>query len=229
MHIKKEHVVQALDSASSGIVAEGSVGGGTGMTCYEFKGGIGTSSRMVSLNRREFCVAALVQANYGRRYQLIVDGVPVGREIPVTEVPGRTDLKTKDATANHEGSIIVIIGTDVPLLADQCKRLARRAAIGIARVGSLSASNSGDIFLAFSTGNHIDISRLADSEDGFGVWTLGHQALTSIFEAVVESVEEAVLNALCAATTLTGVRNQTAYALPIERLVGIMRKYGRVK
>jgi D-aminopeptidase len=229
MHVKQEHVLQALDSASSGRVAEGSVGGGTGMVCYEFKGGIGTSSRVISLNGRQFCVAALVQANYGRRYQLIVDGVPVGREIPVTEVPGRTDLKQTGPSSSREGSIIVIIATDVPLLADQCKRLARRGALGIARAGSMGADSSGDIFLAFSTGNRIHSSLHATSDEGFAVRTFGHEVLTPIFEAAVESVEEAVLNALCAATTLTGIRKQTAYALPLDRLSGIMRQYGRLK
>ena len=229
MHVKQEHVFQALDSASSGMVAEGSVGGGTGMVCYEFKGGIGTSSRVISLNGRQFCVAALVQANYGRRHQLIVDGVPVGKEIPVTEVPGRTDLKETDFVPRHEGSIITIIATDVPLLADQCKRLARRGALGIARAGSMGADSSGDIFLAFSTGNRIHSSLHAASDEGFAVRTFGHEVLTPIFEAAVESVEEAVLNALCTATTLTGIRKQTAYALPLDRLVGIMRKYGRLK
>jgi D-aminopeptidase len=229
MHVEKEHVLQALDSASSGMVTEGSVGGGTGMVCYEFKGGIGTSSRVISLNGRQFCVAVLVQANYGRRHQLIVDGVPVGEEIPVTEVAGRTDLKETGFAPPHEGSIITIIATDVPLLADQCKRLARRGALGIARAGSMGADSSGDIFLAFSTGNRIHSSLRAPSEEGFTVRTLGHEVLTPIFEAAVESVEEAVLNALCAATTLTGIRKQTAYALPLDRLVGIMRKYGRLK
>jgi len=229
MHVKQEHVIQALDSASSGRIAEGSVGGGTGMVCYEFKGGIGTSSRVISLNGHQFCVAALVQANYGRRDQLMVDGVPVGREIPVTEVPGRTDLKPTGLSSSHEGSIIVIIATDVPLLADQCKRLARRGALGIARAGSMGADSSGDIFLAFSTGNRIHASLHAASDEGFAVRTLGHEVLSPIFEAVVESVEEAVLNALCAATTLTGIRKQTAYALPLDRLVGIMRKYDKLK
>jgi len=229
MHVKQEHVHQALDSASSGVVTEGSVGGGTGMVCYEFKGGVGTSSRVISLNGRQFCLAALVQANYGRRYQLIVDGVPVGRDIPVTEVPGRTDLQQTGLSSSREGSIIVIIATDIPLLADQCKRLARRGALGIARAGSMGADSSGDIFLAFSTGNRIHSSLHAASNEGFAVRTLGHEALTPIFEAVVESVEEAVLNALCTAATLTGIRKQTAYALPLNKLVGIMRKYGRLK
>ena len=229
MHVKQEHVHQALDSASSGVVTEGSVGGGTGMVCYEFKGGVGTSSRVISLNGRQFCLAALVQANYGRRYQLIVDGVPVGRDIPVTEVPGRTDLQQTGLSSSREGSIIVIIATDIPLLADQCKRLARRGALGIARAGSMGADSSGDIFLAFSTGNRIHSSLHAASNEGFAVRTLGHEALTPIFEAVVESVEEAVLNALCTAATLTGIRKQTAYALPLDRLVGIMRKYGKLK
>ena len=229
MHIKQDHVFQALDAASSGRVAEGSVGGGTGMTCYEFKGGIGTSSRVLSLNGCEFCVAALVQANYGRRDQLLVDGVPVGREIPVTEVPGRTDRKQTGLNRHHEGSIIAIIATDVPLLADQCKRLARRGALGIARAGSMGADGSGDIFFAFSTGNRIPSSVPTGSDGGFAVRTLAHEGLNPIFEAVVESVEEAVLNALCAATTLTGIRRQTAYALPLDRLLSIMRQYGRLK
>jgi len=229
MHVREEHVFKALDSACSGPVGEGAVGGGTGMTCHEFKGGIGTSSRIVALQRREFTVGTLVQANYGRRYQLVVDGVPVGREIPISEVPGRTDFEEILLPPQHEGSIIVIIATDIPLLPDQCRRLARRAALGLARVGSISSDNSGDIFLAFSTGNLINFSKLESNEEAFAVRTLSHEAMTWIFEAVVESVEEAILNALCAATTVTGIRGQTAYALPLDRMMQILRQYGRAR
>ncbi len=223
MHVGREHVFRALDAAAGGPVAEGAVGGGTGMTCFEFKGGIGTSSRQAPLGGRTWTVGALCQANFGRRRQLVVGGVPVGEAIPVSEVPGRADLRESEALAVHEGSIIVIVATDAPLLGDQCKRLARRAALGLARVGSYSADNSGDIFLAFSTANSIPREAGAGTGRPFSVLTVDHESLSILFEAVVESVEESILNALCAATTVTGIRGQTAHALPLERLRSLWR------
>jgi D-aminopeptidase len=239
MHVSKKHIYRALDNASSGTVEEGSVGGGTGMTCYEFKGGIGTSSRMVPLGSQIYSVGTLVQANYGHRYQLIVNGVPVGEEITKEEVPGRIDLQDPEEYYPQEGSIIILIATDVPLLADQCKRLARRAAMGLARVGSYSGV-SGDSFLAFSTGNTIKADwssyvnktnncDILESENicPSSVQTISHDAMSLFFEAVVESVEESIINALCTANTVTGIRNQVAYALPLDRLVAILKKYNR--
>jgi len=228
MHVKAEHVFRALDGAAAGPVIEGAVGGGTGMTCYEFKGGIGTSSRRVSLGGHEYTLGTLVQTNYGRRYQLTVNGVPVGREISVREVPGRMDLPPVELPPlqrSHEGSIIVVIATDVPLLPDQCKRLARRAGHGLARVGSFAADSSGDIFLAFSTGNVIPRDPAPPAGRPFAVSTIDHEAVSILFEAVVESVEESVLNALCAATTVTGIRGQTAHALPLDRLKEVLAQY----
>jgi D-aminopeptidase len=227
MHVSRENVFHALDAADGGPVAEGSVGGGTGMTCYEFKGGIGTSSRQASLAGRVYTVGTLVQANYGRRYQLLVDGVPVGRAISLREIPGRLDLPPVEAppsppAAAREGSIVIVIATDVPLLADQCKRLARRASMGLARVGSFAADNSGDIFLAFSTANVIPGEPAGPAGRPFDVTTIDHESMSVLFEAVVESVEESILNALCAATTVTGIRSHTAHALPLERLKEVL-------
>jgi D-aminopeptidase len=227
MHVNNQHVFKALNRASAGSVAEGSVGGGTGMTCYEFKGGIGTSSRLLPLCGSNYTVGTLVQANYGRRYQLRVNGVPVGENISTKEVPGRQDLEDPELPKTHEGSIIVIIATNAPLLADQCKRLARRAAMGLARIGSYSADNSGDIFFAFSTGNNIRGGLASDNGEFFNVQTIGHDDISVLFEAVVESVEESILNALCAASTITGIQNQTAFALPLDKFAEIMEHYGR--
>ncbi len=222
MHVSKEHVFRALETACEGKIAEGTVGGGTGMTCYEFKGGIGTSSRQVPLAGRTWTVGVLCQANYGRRDQLLVNGIPVGRQIPTSEVPGRLDLQSGDAPPAHEGSIIIVIATDAPLLPDQCKRLARRAPLGLARIGSHSADNSGDIFLAFSTANSVKGDRGAGRGSPFSVQTIDHDSMSPFFEAVVEGVEESVLNALCAATTVTGIRGHIAHALPLDRLQAIL-------
>jgi len=152
MHVKPEHVYAALDAAHSGPVAEGSVGGGTGMICHGFKGGIGTSSRVLAEADGGWIVGALVQANYGSRHLLRVDGAPVGRELPAEEVP--TPLMTPPRSANTDtGSIIVILATNAPLIPLQCRRLAQRATLGVARMGGLGANSSGDLFLAFATGN----------------------------------------------------------------------------
>ena len=224
MHVTREHVFEALDSASSGPVQEGAVGGGTGMTCHEFKGGIGTSSRLVPIGGEKYTVGTLVQTNYGARYHFLVKGVPVGEEIPTSEIPGREDLKSPTPEF-HEGSIIIIIATNAPLLADQCKRLARRSAMGLSRVGSFSADCSGDIFLAFSTGNVVKSNH--PSGKTIDVKTLSHESMTMLFEAVTESVEESILNALCAAVTTNGIRNRIVYSLPTDRLVQVLGKYGR--
>lgn len=212
--VTQELAFAALDSASGGPVAEGNVGGGTGMICHEFKGGIGTASRVVAETGTPYTVGALVQANYGSRELLRVDGVPVGQEIGTAEVPSHRDMPT-DA-----GSIIVVLATDAPLLPIQCKRLARRATTGLAWVGGIGANGSGDIFLAFSTANTVRAG--AGVSD---VQTLAPEAMTPLFLAAAEATQEAILNALTAAETMTGYRGRTAHALPLDRLQEVMRRY----
>jgi D-aminopeptidase len=224
-HVRAEHVAAAFESAASGTVAEGSVGGGTGMICHDFKGGIGTASRVLPREDSGWTVGVLVQANYGVRELLRIDGVPVGREIPYDEIPDpeRTGLGRSD----ESGSIIIIAATDAPLLPHQCKRLARRAGMGLARVGSVAGNESGDLFLAFSTGNR-DIKR-PDNRPPVPVLSFANAAISTLFEAVVEATEEAIVNALCMATTVVGVDGRTAHAIPLDRLVYIMRKYNRLQ
>lgn len=220
-HVKPEHVFSALDSASSGPVEEGCVGGGTGMNCHDFKGGIGTSSRKLSDDLGGWTVGVLVQANYGRRYLLSVDGVPVGREIPISEVP---DPRTN---AQGDGSIIIIVATDAPLLPTQCKRLAQRATVGLARIGGNGDNGSGDLFLAFSTGNRG--MEVAPTREPSPVRWFRNNTISDLFEATVDATQEAILNALCMATTTVGVENRTSHALPLDRLQDVMRKYGRLQ
>jgi len=213
-HVTEDHVYQAIESARSGPVAEGNIGGGTGMICHEFKGGIGTASRMVACPSGTYTVGALVQANYGEREDLRVDGVPVGRAISIERVPsGRAEPPSGS-------SIIVIIATDAPLVHSQCKRLAQRATIGLARVGGMGYNGSGDIFLAFATGNPLAI----ETQKPYALQMLPHAQLNSIFLGVVEAVEEAILNALTAAETMTGFKGRTVYELPIDELKRIMAR-----
>ena len=225
MHVRLEHVRAALDAASSGPVAEGCVGGGTGMICHGFKGGIGTSSRRLAAEAGGWTAGVLVQANHGRRGRLSIDGVPVGSEIPTQEVRDPYETLTIPWTATS--SIIAIVATDAPLLPAQCRRLAQRAAIGVARTGGLGENYSGDIFLAFSTGN-LGL-RDGRGEDGtLCVRMLPNEAMNPLFEAVADATEEAIVNALCAATTTTGIDGRTAFALPLDRLQTVMRRYGRL-
>lgn len=206
--VSTEHALDALTRATGGPVEEGNVGGGTGMICHEFKGGIGTSSRLVSIGAEQFTVGVLVQANYGARKDLRVDGRPVGREIGWDVVP--PPWKTEHTT----GSIIVIVATDAPLLPVQCKRLSQRATVGLARAGGLGHNSSGDIFLTFATGNH-----LPNGEDqSYDLRMLSHESLNGLFAATADATEEAILNALCAAKTMTGFRGRTAHALPHDLL-----------
>jgi D-aminopeptidase len=222
MHVQAEHVVAALDAAAGGPVAEGCVGGGTGMICHGFKGGIGTASRVLPAEDGGWTVGVLVQANYGARALLRVDGVPVGREIPLSEVPapGGPPVATG-------GSIIIIVATDAPLLPTQCRRVAQRATIGLARAGGIGANSSGDLFLAFSTGNRVAVGS-AGSRQPVEVRMIPDEALTPIFEATAEATEEAIINALCMATTMTGIEGRVAHALPLDRLRDIMRRWGRL-
>jgi D-aminopeptidase len=226
-HVAADHVDAALASARAGEVEEGNVGGGTGMICHSFKGGIGTASRVVDPEWGGFTVGVLVQANYGRREWLRVDGVPVGEAIPATEVP----IPGPAATAPQpgSGSIIVIVATDAPLLPHQCERLAQRAGLGIARMGGTGAHSSGDLFLCFATGNRT-LPRTAwetDSRLTIEVRALNDFAISALFDATIESTEEAILNALVGAETMTGRDGITAYALPHDRLLETMARYGR--
>jgi D-aminopeptidase len=204
----------ALDLARGGPVEEGNVGGGTGMICHEFKGGIGTSSRVVEAGGGRVTVGALVQANYGLRELLRVDGVPVGREIPYGKVA------SAKAEADSSSSIIVILATDAPLLPIQCQRLARRATTGLAWAGGIGANSSGDIFLAFSTGNRVPNGALQ-----VDLKMLGTDQMTPLFRAAAEATEEAIMNALTAAEDMTGQKGRFAPALPLERLKEIMARY----
>jgi L-aminopeptidase/D-esterase-like protein len=212
-HVKETHVFQALDSAKSGPVPEGNVGGGTGMTCCEFAGGIGTSSRRLTATQGGWTVGVLVQANYGRRPQLQIAGVPVGREIP------EGAFRRKEA-----GSIIIVVATDAPLLPHQLKRLARRASLGLARTGSVSGNGSGDLFLAFSTAN----PGAAKPSGLPKVQLLPNERMDPLFEATVQATEEAIVNALVAAQTVVGRDDHKVLRLPHDRLRAVLKKYNRL-
>ncbi len=217
-HVKSEHVLAALDTASDGTPAEGNVGGGTGMICYEFKGGSGTASRRVAIDGEAFTVAAQVQANHGQRDWLTILGVPVGREL-------RNDL----LFSREMGSIIVIIGTDAPLAPLNLRHLAKRAAIGIARHGTPGGNNSGDIFLAFSTANESDLPQLSPAKMTFEY--LNAEYLDPLYLAAVEAVEEAVVNALVAAESMTTVKpaGLVCRAIDHDELRTIMRRHGHLR
>jgi D-aminopeptidase len=211
-HVKPEHVFQALSTAASGRVAEGSVGGGTGMVCYEFKGGIGSSSRRLSEKSGGYTVGVLVQCNCGRRSQLTVAGAPVGLEIPGT------------VYGEDTGSIIIVVATDAPLLPHQLRRLARRATMGLARTGSTSGNGSGDIFLAFSTAN----PKTWSATKPVGVTMVPNDNMNPLFEATVQATEESIVNAMVAADTMTGADGHRADRLPHDRLRAALKKYNRL-
>jgi L-aminopeptidase/D-esterase-like protein len=215
-HVKPEHAFAALDGARGGPVAEGNVGGGTGMVCHGFKGGTGTASRQVPVGNDVYTVGVLVQCNYGLRSQLRVAGAPVGMEIPDL-MPGRS------GTAPGDGSIIIVVATDAPLLPHQLRRVAKRASLGIGRMGGTATNGSGDIFVAFSTAN-------AGADAGLAtVRMLGNDRLTPLFEATVQATEEAITNTLVAAETMTGANGYRVYAIPHDRLRAILRKYNRLQ
>ena len=217
-HVKPEHVFAALDGAKGGPVAEGNVGGGTGMICYQFKCGTGTASRTIDTPAGRYTVGVLVQANHGVRSQLRVAGVPVGAELPLT--PPRRGGGDDD----HElGSIIIVIATDAPLLPHQLDRIARRASLGLARTGAISGNGSGDIFIAFSTAN----ANAAGARDVASVQMLANDRISAVFEATVQSTEEAIVNALIAGETMKGPDGQVIEALPHNTLKALLKKYGR--
>jgi D-aminopeptidase len=208
----------ALSSAKGGVVPEGCVGGGTGMICHEFKSGIGTSSRVVEIDGMTYVLGVLVQANYGAREDLRIDGVPVGVLIDIGQVPSPWDEPA------NGGSIIVIIATDAPLLPGQCKRLAQRATVGVGRAGGYGHDSSGDLFFAFATANHLE-PRPGKARI---VASLPNEAMDPLFHAVVDATEESIVNALFAAETMTGKFDRIAHALPLDETAAILERY-RVK
>jgi L-aminopeptidase/D-esterase-like protein len=222
LHVKRQHVFEALDAARGGPVLEGNVGGGTGMIAYSFKGGIGTSSRRLTSGEGGYMVGVLVQANFGARDQLTIDGVAVGRELAKELLPA---VKAEgQPNPDHEGSVIVVIATDAPLSSRQLERVARRAALGLARTGTASGNTSGDIFVSFSTANvvpQVNPPKVLDAK------LLSTDEMNPIFRATVEATDEAVINAMMKAETMTGINGNTVYALPYDRLAEVMARYGR--
>lgn len=220
-HVKPEHVLHALETASPGPVAEGNVGGGTGMHCYDFKGGTGTASRKLPAAAGGYTVGVLVQANFGTRRHLMVAGAPVGKEISCDKYPCRPVAQPAPA---RDGSIIIVVATDAPLIAPQLRRMAVRASLGIARTGGMSGNGSGDIFLAFSTAN----PGAAEDPDAPMVRMLSNRRIDDLFEATVFATEEAVINAMVAAETMVGRDYHQWVGLPHEELKQVLRKYGRL-
>jgi L-aminopeptidase/D-esterase-like protein len=211
-HVKPEHVFAALDSARGGPLELGSVGGGTGMICYDFKGGSGTASRLVTIAGKDHSLGAFVQSNFGLRPELTILGVPAGRMMPGNELRGKP-----------AGSIIVVIATDAPLLAHQLKRLARRVPIGLARTGASGHNSSGDIFLAFSTAND---AAFAPGTSVRQMEFLPNSQMDPLFEAVAQCVEEAIIDSMLANETMTGIDGRTSVALPHDRLIEVLRHAG---
>ncbi len=217
-HVKKEHVFEAMDSARGGSIVEGNVGGGTGMACYGFKGGNGTASRKFKIDSAEYTLGVFVQANFGGRNELTIAGVPVGREIkdlaPVLHMPKRKD-----------GSIIIIVATDAPLLPNQLELVTKRISMGLARTGTISHDGSGDIFLAVSTATpQYNDNGTVETWKVIPKWRID-----PVFKATVEATEEAIINALVAAEDMEGINGNKFFALPHDRLVQIMKKYNRMK
>ncbi len=227
-HVTEADAMVAMDAARDGPVAEGNVGGGTGMICHRFKGGIGTSSRLAEVGRDTYTVGVLVQCNYGSRELLRVAGVPVGREIAdlMPERPGGAQLEGVEGEADRDGSIIVVVATDAPVLTHQLERMARRVSLGLGRSGSISSNGSGDIFVAFSTANQRAAAEVGTSTNAR---VLANGRLNPLFTATVEATEEAIINALVAAETMTGANNVTVHALPHDRLREVLRKYNRLE
>jgi D-aminopeptidase len=244
-HVTAQHAIQALDGARGGRVAEGNVGGGTGMVCHGFKGGIGTASRRLVAAAGGYTVGVLVQCNYGQRSELRVAGVPVGTEIPdllpcgassdtmvargtprcatgAASSRGAAENAVDDASAG-QGSIIIVVATDAPLLPHQLKRIATRAALGVGRMGGRGENSSGDIFVSFSTANARVIADTGSSR----VEMLPNARMNALFAATIQATEEAIVNALLAAETMTGANDVRVTALPVDRLLAALRKYGR--
>jgi D-aminopeptidase len=224
--VRREHVEAAIAAAASGPVAEGAVGGGTGMMSFEFKSGIGTASRRVRAAGQPFTVGVLVQSNFGNRRHLTVDGVPVGRALgyDVTPSPQRRDDEASDEADETKGSIVIVVATDAPLLPPQLHRLARRANAGLSRVGGYGNNRSGDFALAFSTANVLPFEQTGIVQ---GLSMLGGEDMNALLPAAAEAAEEAILNSLTMAATMTGVRGTTVHALPLHKLLELMQRHSR--
>ena len=218
-HVKPEDAFHAMDTAASGPITEGNVGGGTGMICNGYKGGTGTSSRKLTEKDGAYTVGVLVQCNYGSRQNLRIAGIPVGREIPASDASAFLPSDIAD-----RGSIIVVVATDAPLVSHQLKRLARRVSLGLGRNGSISGNGSGDIFIAFSTANSG-----ADAADHVvDLKMVPNEKLDPVFAATTQAVEEAVINAMVAAESMTGIENHQVTAIPHDQLRAILKKYNRL-
>jgi L-aminopeptidase/D-esterase-like protein len=241
MHVTREHAFQALDLARGGRVAEGNVGGGTGMVCHQFKGGIGTASRRLPESGGGYTVGVLVQCNYGGRRRLSVAGVPVGAELKGYEsclalagpaqkwlegVPrcGAGTTGGRPAPREELGSIIVVLATDAPLLPHQLKRLAKRIPLGIGRMGGIGGDSSGDIFIAFSTANPG-----ADGDSVTSVRMIPNARMNPLFESAIDATEEAIVNAMVAAETMTGADGYRVHALPVDQVLALLRRAGRIQ
>ena len=219
-HVSETHAYNALDSARSGFIREGNVGGGTGMVCLGFKGGTGTSSRVIKIQDSVYTLGVLVQANFGARANLSIAGVQVGKELADTL---QIKFQGPPVYKEGDGSIIVVVATDAPLLPHQLKRVAARVAIGVGRVGGRGENGSGDIFIAFSTANTTAFQRSASSE----VTQLPNDLMNPIFDATVQATEESIVNAMIAAETMEGINGNTAYALPHAKVISVLKKYNR--
>jgi len=222
-HVKEEHVLEAINNASGGKIAEGNVGGGTGMMCLGFKGGTGTSSRVVKIRDSIYTIGVLVQSNFGAKRNLTIAGVPVGMELKDT-LNYEYNAPPQSRRQEGDGSIIVIVATDAPLLPHQLKRIAQRVPLGIGIVGGRGSNGSGDIFLAFSTANENAFNRDKTTR----VETFSNDLISPFFDATVRSVEEAIINAMIAAETMEGINGNKAYALPHDLLITTLKKYNRI-
>ena len=223
-HIKEKHVLEAINNASGGKIAEGNVGGGTGMMCLGFKGGTGTSSRIVKVDNSNYTVGVIVQSNFGTKKNLTIAGVPVGLELKDT-LNHVYNAASKTTRNDGDGSIIVVVATDAPFLPHQLKRLVQRVPLGIGIVGGRGANGSGDIFIAFSTANKKAFNR----EQITTVKSLSNDLINPFFEATVQAVEEAIVNAMIAAKTMEGINKNKVYALPHDLLIKTLKKYNRLK
>ena len=223
-HVKESHVYEALNNTKTGPLQEGNVGGGTGMMCLGFKGGTGTASRVIKLGDTTFTVGVLVQANFGRKPSLVIAGVPVGKELLDT-LNAEFKLPPQSYRKEGDGSIIVVVATDAPFLPHQLKRLAQRVPLGIGNVGGYGGNGSGDIFIAFSTANPMAFDRY----DFAKVDVMPNDIMDPFFEATVQSVEEAIINAMVAAETMEGINGNKSYALPHKLVMDLLKKYNRIK
>ena len=221
-HVKETHAYEALNNAKTGPVPEGNIGGGTGMCCLGFKGGTGTASRVVTINGKTYTIGVLVQSNFGSKERFTIAGVPVGMELRDTlnyEFKAAPAYKKQDG----DGSIIVVVATDAPLLPHQLKRIVARVPIGVGKVGGRGENGSGDIFIAFSTANTTAFSRESNST----VEMLPNDRINSLFDGTVQAVEESIINAMVAAETTEGINGNKAYALPHQKVIEILKKYNR--